>query len=82
MSDQITSVVQACNIRSRNLWFIASKLTYDLKIQLVHALVLSRLDYCNNLYHDISSKDLGTEAARGEANCHHMGVHYEVIFAI
>ena len=22
-----------------------------------------------------------TEAARGEANCHHMGVHYEVIFA-
>ena len=45
MSDQITSVVQACNIQIRNLWFIASKLTYDLKIQLVHALVLSRLDY-------------------------------------
>ena len=59
MSDQITSVVQACNIQIRNLWFIASKLTYDLKIQLVHALVLSRLDYCNSMYHGISLKDLG-----------------------
>ena len=39
MSDQIASVVQACNIQIRNLWFIASKLTYDLKIQLVHALL-------------------------------------------
>ena len=59
MSDQITSVVQACNIQSRNLWFIASKLTYDLKIQLVHSLVLSRLDYCNSMYHGITLKDLG-----------------------
>ena len=41
MSDQITSVVQVCNIQIRNLWFIASKLSFNLKIQLVHALVLS-----------------------------------------
>ena len=59
MSDQISSVVQACNIQIRNLWFIASKLSYSLKIQLLHALVLSRLDYCNSMYHGISLKDLG-----------------------
>ena len=58
MSDQITSVVQACNIQIRNLWFIASKLSYNLKVQLVHALVLSRLDYCNSMYYGISLKDL------------------------
>ena len=59
MSDQISSVVQACNIQIRNLWFIASKLSFSLKIQLVYALVLSRLDYCNSMYHGISLKDLG-----------------------
>jgi len=58
MSDQITSVVQACNIQIRNLWFIASKLSFNLKIQLVHALVLSRIDYCNSVYFGLSSYDL------------------------
>ena len=59
MSDQITSVVQACNIQIRNLWFIASKLPFNLKIQLVHALILSRIDYCNSLYFGLSNYDLG-----------------------
>ncbi len=58
MSTYVASIVQACNIQIRNLWFIASKLSLKLKIQLVHALVLSKLDYCNSILYGISSKDL------------------------
>lgn len=58
MSDHITSIIQACNLQIRNLWFIASKLSMKLKIQLVHALVLSKLDYCNSVFYGISTKDL------------------------
>ena len=58
MSAFITSIIQACNLQIRNLWFIASKLSLNLKIQLVHSLVLSKLDYCNSILYGISSKDL------------------------
>ncbi len=58
MSQHVSSIVQACNFHIRNLWFIASKLTFKLKIQLVHAMILSKLDYCNSILYGISAKDL------------------------
>ena len=58
MSQYVTSIVQACNLQIRNLWFIASKLSMKLKTHLVHALVLSKLDYCNSVLYGISAKDL------------------------
>ena len=47
--DHVNKVVQCCNIHLRNLWVIGSKLSYDLKRQLVHCLIFSKLDYCNGL---------------------------------
>ena len=58
MSQYVTSIVQSCNLQIRNLWFIASKLSMKLKTQLAHALVLSKLDYCNSVLYGISAKDL------------------------
>ena len=37
----------------RNLGRIASKLTKPLKIQLVHSLILSHIDYCNALFYNL-----------------------------
>ena len=47
--DHIDSIVKSCNIHLRNLGVLASKLSYQLRRQLVHCLVLSKLDYCNSL---------------------------------
>ena len=37
----------------RNLWAIASKLSLDLKKQLVHCLIFSKLDYCNSILYNL-----------------------------
>ena len=50
---QINSVIQSCTIVLRNLWVIASKLSFELKRQLVHCLLFSKLDYCNGLYYNL-----------------------------
>ena len=54
----ITAVIKKCNINLRNYWRIASKVTHDLKIQLVHAGVLSIIDNCNAVYGGLSEADL------------------------
>ena len=46
---QVDMIVRTCNIHLRNLRVIGSKLSYDLKRQLVHCLIFSKLDYCNGL---------------------------------
>ena len=42
----------------RNYWKIGWKLTQELKIQLVHAGVLSIIDYCDAVYGGLSESDL------------------------
>ena len=37
----------------RNLGRIASKLSIDLKIQLIQSVVLSHIDYCNALFYNL-----------------------------
>ena len=54
----ISNVVQSCNITLRNLWMIGSKLDFELKRQLIHCLVFSKLDYCNGLYYNIPAYQL------------------------
>ena len=49
--EQIDSVVKVCNSHLRNLYVIASKLSYELKRQLIHCLIFSKLDYCNGLFY-------------------------------
>ena len=58
MSSHISAIVQKCNINLRNLWYIGSKLNIKLKIQLVHSLIFSCLDYCNSLLSGITNADL------------------------
>lgn len=50
---QIESVLQSSYASLRNLRVIGSKLSYDLKRQLIHCLIFSKLDYCNGLYYDL-----------------------------
>ena len=45
----ISSVVSSGYNTLRNLWNIAGTLTGDLKLQLVHSLILSKIDYSNSL---------------------------------
>ena len=58
MSSFVNKIVNACNSHIRNLWYLASKLSFKMKIQLVHTLIHSRLDYCNSILYGISSKDM------------------------
>ena len=58
LSHFISATIASCNISLRNLWKMANKLTFKLKIQLVHAMILSRLDYCNSILYGISVENL------------------------
>jgi len=52
-NEQINSIIQSCTISLRNLWVIASKLSFELKRQLIHCLLFSKIDYCNGLYYNL-----------------------------
>ena len=53
MSQHIKEITQVCYMNLRNLWMISYTLQFRLKIQLVHSLILSRLDYCNGILYGI-----------------------------
>ena len=56
MEEQISHISQICFLNLRNLQRIGSRLTQDLKIQLVHSNILSILDYCNSSYAGITER--------------------------
>ena len=58
MDDQINYVSQICYLNLRNIRKIGNRLTYDLKVQLVHANILSMIDYCNSVYIGITMKNI------------------------
>ena len=60
LKEQLTSVVQKCNMNLRNLRRIGFKLSKDLKIQLVHSCILSQLDYCNSVFGSLNESQLQT----------------------
>ena len=53
LEKHINKVVSTCYANLRNLDRIASKLTKPLKVQLVHSLILSHIDYCNALFYNL-----------------------------
>ena len=53
MEKHVYKVVSTCYANLRNLGRIASKLSIDLKIQLVHSMILSHIDYCNAHFYDL-----------------------------
>ena len=58
LEQQLLAITKKCNMNLRNYWKIGSKLTQELKIQLVHAGVLSVIDYCNAVYGGLTEADL------------------------
>ena len=53
LEKHINGVVCTCYASLRNLGRIASKLLKTLKVQLLHYLTLSRIDYCNSLFYNL-----------------------------
>ena len=50
LEKHISEVVKSCRYHLRELWHIRKYLTEDTAKTIVHALVISKLDYCNSLY--------------------------------
>ena len=42
----------------RNLQMIGSRLSHELKVQLVHSCILSQIDYCNAVYTSLTEQNL------------------------
>ena len=53
LEKHINRVDGTCYTNLRNLGRTASKLTKPLKVQLVHSLILSHIDYCNALFYNL-----------------------------
>ena len=49
----VNKVIGVCYLNLRNMGRIASKLSRTLKIQLIHSLILSHIDYCNALFYNL-----------------------------
>ena len=58
MKAHISKVVKECNLNLVNLRRIADKLSKKHKVQLVHSLIHSRLDYCNGLLIGADQNDI------------------------
>ena len=53
LEKHINGVVLTCHANLRRLGRIAYKLTKPIKVQLVHSLMLSHIDYCNALFYNL-----------------------------
>ena len=53
LEKHINIVVSTCYTNLHNLGRIVSKLTKPLKVQLVHSLMLSHIDYCKALFYNL-----------------------------
>ena len=56
MEKQINQVCALGYVMLRKLWKISKKINKELKIQLVHSAILSRINYCNSLYANLPIK--------------------------
>ena len=59
LNTQINNVSKKCHQNLRKIGRIGSKLTKDLKIQLVHASIHSIIDFCNGTYFVLTKIQLG-----------------------
>ena len=53
IKNQISNTVKVCNHHLRNITFIRKYLNEDTLKMLIHNHVISRLDYCNSVYHKL-----------------------------
>ena len=60
MERQINSVKRQCGLLLKNLWQVNRCLDKSTKVLLVKQLIISRLDYCNILYHGLPKKLLNS----------------------
>jgi hypothetical protein len=58
MTRQVNSIISSVNLQLRNIKRIQRFLNQTTKHQVVRALILSRMDYCNSLLYGIQYKDL------------------------
>ena len=55
---QIQTVIKNANFSLRNIAFIKKYLDVDSMKKLVHNYIITRLDYCNSLYHELLAYQL------------------------
>ena len=55
---QVNAVSRVCYLNQRNLSRIGSKLSHELKVQMVHSNILCFIDYCNSVYCGLTEKNL------------------------
>ena len=56
MENQIRSICQSVNFHLRSINLVSDSLTDEATVMLVHALITSKLDYCNSLLHGLPDK--------------------------
>ena len=57
-NEQIQTVIKNANFSLRNIAFIKKYLDDDSMKKLVHNYIITRLDYCNSLYHELLAYQL------------------------
>ena len=58
MHEHVTSVCRAVYYHLKNIHCLKAFLTQETRVTVVHAIVTSRIDYCNSLLHAISDYNI------------------------
>ena len=58
LEDQVNKTCRACYYHLKNIWRIRKSLTVETTKSLVHAMVISRLDFMNSLYCGINQSEI------------------------
>ena len=58
MNQQVNFISKICYLNLRDLKRIGSKLTHELKVQLVHSNIMSFVDYCNAAFAGLTKKNI------------------------
>ena len=56
--DHISGICKSTHFHLRSIGRIRNLLTFDATTQLIHALITTRLDYCNSILHNISNNQI------------------------
>ena len=56
--DHISGICKSTHFHLRGIEIIRNLLTFDATAQLIHALITSRLDFCNNILYNLPNKQI------------------------
>ena len=78
--DHISGICKSTHFHLRGIEIIRNLLSFDATAQLIHALITSRLDFCNNILYNLPNKQIERLQRIQKRELHWLRIHDRIIF--